>query len=99
MPTGQMSRGGKPPTRSILISGISTFSKGYNTRIINHPKPIHKGLEVVRHIGRVAHTGYAWACSPAFAGVLLALISLFHCSLQTIIAHCHSSALLYGLLY
>ena len=26
-----MSRGGKPPTRSILISGISTLSQGYNT--------------------------------------------------------------------
>src|SRR3989440_628886 len=30
-PTGRMSRGGKPPTRSILISGISTLSQGYNT--------------------------------------------------------------------
>jgi len=32
----------------------------------------------------VAHTGYAWACSPVFARVLLVLISLFHCSLQTV---------------
>src|SRR5438874_228255 len=28
-----MSRGGNPPTRSILISGISTLSQGYNTKM------------------------------------------------------------------
>jgi hypothetical protein len=28
----------------------------------------------------VAHTGYAWACSLVFAGVLPALLSLLHCS-------------------
>ena len=47
----------------------------------------------------VAHTGFAWACSPVFTDVLLALISLFHCSLQTVMYYWKSSALLYALLY
>src|SRR5438132_12963526 len=47
----------------------------------------------------VAHTGYAWACSPVFAGVLTALLSLFHCPPRTAPYYCRSSALLYGLLY
>ena len=47
----------------------------------------------------VAHTGFAWACSLVFARVLLALISLFHCSLRTVLYYWKSSALLYGLLY
>ena len=47
----------------------------------------------------VAHTGYARACSLVFARVRLVLISLFHCSLQTVMYYWKSSALLYALLY
>jgi hypothetical protein len=35
MPSGWMSRGGKPRTLSILLSGISTLSEGYNTVFSN----------------------------------------------------------------
>jgi hypothetical protein len=36
-----MSRGGKPPTRSILLSGISTLSEGYNTAVGTLDIPLH----------------------------------------------------------
>src|SRR2546430_6311418 len=53
----------------------------------------------VRRFHAIAHTGYAWACSPACAGVLPALLSLVHCSLHIAQYYRYSSALLYGLLY
>ena len=48
---------------------------------------------------RIAHTGNAWACSPAFADVLGVLHSWVSRSLRIADVRCFLLALLYGLLY